>query len=124
MISPEPAVGRHGPPDQRRFIVRTSTAVLLIPMAEIDWIGAEGDYICIHAGPKKHFVRMTMGHAVRRLDPARFFRVHRSTIVNVDRIERLCLLEAGQHAVVLKDGTRLRLAVPYRRLLAEIASYA
>lgn len=68
-------------------MVRLSGRVLFVTLDEIDWIEAADNYVCLHCGAGTHMVRETMNELDARLDPARFARVHRSTIVNIDRIK-------------------------------------
>ena len=97
-----------------RIVVRDRDRVVFIDVADIDWIGADGDYVRIHTGGKSHLVRDTMAAMEQRLDPNTFVRIHRSTIVNSSRIKELRPYSSREYAVVLKDGTRLRLSRRYR----------
>jgi two-component system, LytTR family, response regulator len=97
-----------------RIVVRDRDRVLFVDVADIDWIGADGDYVRIHTAGKSHLVRDTMAAMEARLDPAAFVRIHRSTIVNSSRIKELRPYSSREYAVVLKDGTRLRLSRRYR----------
>ena len=81
---------------------------------EIDWIEAEGDYMKFHVGGKSHLMRETMAKLEARLDPKRFVRIHRSTIVNLDRVRKLSPSFVGEYAVVLQDGTKLKLSRGYQ----------
>src|SRR5215469_6298375 len=72
-----------------RIAVRKNDRVLLVALSEIDWIEAADNYVCLHCGPETHTLRETMTEMESRLDPARFVRVHRSAIVNIDRIKEL-----------------------------------
>ena len=74
---------------------------------EIDWIEASGHDLTVHAGRDEHLIRGTIKDMESRLDPDRFVRVHRSTIVNVDRIKELLPSFHGEYTIVLRDGTRL-----------------
>jgi two-component system LytT family response regulator len=104
-----PAAPPRDAPGRRFFRVRTKGRVALLPHAEVDWIGAEGDYLCLHAGGREFLVRETMAAAERRLDGG-FLRIHRSAIVNVDRVRELASCENGDFRVRLADGTELRLS--------------
>ena len=73
-----------------------------------------------HAGGRAHLLRETMARLESRLDPRRFIRIHRSTIVNVDRVRKMSPSFAGEYAVVLNDGTKLRLSRGYQDRLQEI----
>ena len=97
-----------------RIVVRDRDRVVFIDVADIDWIGADGDYVRIHTAGKSHLVRDTMAAMEARLDPTAFVRIHRSTIVNSSRIKELRPYSSREYAVVLKDGTRLRLSRRYR----------
>jgi two-component system LytT family response regulator len=97
-----------------RIVVRERDRVLLVDVADIDWVGADGDYVRIHTGGKSHLIRDTMAAMEQRLDRATFVRIHRSTIVNTTRIRELRPYSSREYAVILNDGTRLRLSRRYR----------
>jgi len=101
-----------------RISFRDGATIVRVPVAEIDWIDAAGDYMCIHASGTTHVVRMTMKSLERELDPARFQRIHRSTIVNLDRVERLSPHTNGEYFVSLVGGARLKLSRTYKEKLA------
>jgi two-component system LytT family response regulator len=82
-----------------RLVVSTSTGHLVIPVAEIDWIGAEDYYVCLHAGGKEYLLRESLASLEERLDARRFVRVHRSAIVQVDRVR-----EVRADELVLRNG--------------------
>jgi two-component system LytT family response regulator len=92
--------------------------IRLIATREIDWIAAGGNYVRIHAGGRELELRETLLHLATRLDPARFLRIHRSTIVNIDRIREIQPWFRGHHRVVLVDGTELRMS-RYQRDVAK-----
>ena len=73
-----------------------------------------GYYACLHVAGKSHLLRRKMSDLERELDPASFCRIHRSTIVNRDRVREMKLNAAGEYDVVLRDGTRLRMSRRYR----------
>jgi len=85
---------------------------------EIDWLEAADHYVHIHMGRESHLVRETLQSLEDRLDPSRFLRIHRSTLVNVDRIQELQPLFHGDYVVKLLDGTELSLSRSYREKLA------
>jgi two-component system LytT family response regulator len=91
--------------------------VSVLGVREIDWIEAEGDYVRIHVGKVSHLLRDTMKHLEAQLDPARFVRIHRSTIVNVERIKELQPFFRGEYVVLLQDGTSLKLSRGYKEQL-------
>ena len=102
-----------------RLAVKEGGKILFLRTAEIDWIGAEGNYARLHVGKKSHLMRETMTSLETKLDPARFLRIHRSTIVNVDAISELEPLFQGDYVVILRDGTRLTSSRGYRSNLQE-----
>lgn len=102
----------------RRLVVRDRGRVVLIDAADVDWVGADGDYVRIHAAGRSHLLRETMAAMEQRLDPASFVRIHRSTIVNVSRIRELRPYSSREYAVILRDGTRLRSSRRYRDRLS------
>jgi two-component system, LytTR family, response regulator len=92
-----------------RFLVRDAKGALSFVRAdEIDWVDAQGNYVRLHAGGRAHLVRDTMKAFEEKLNPASFVRVHRSAIVNLDRVQRLEPYTHGEYVVTLRDGTRLR----------------
>jgi two-component system LytT family response regulator len=109
--------------DQRRQVdrlpVKTAHRTYFVPVADIDWIEAAGNYARVHTGGERHIIRQTMSALERVLDAKQFARVHRSAIVNVDRIKEIQPWVKGDHVVILRDGTRLSLSRKYRRQLEE-----
>ena len=97
-----------------RLAVKHNQRMVLVKVADIDWIESSGNYAHLHTGGVNYVVRMTMGELERRLDPARFARIHRSTIVQVDRIVDIIAAWHGDFDVTLRDGTVLRLTRNYR----------
>src|SRR5713226_9335661 len=93
-----------------RLVIKSGGRIFFLRAEEIDWIEASGNYVRLHAGKESHLLRDTMHGIEGRLDPARFVRVHRSTIVNLDRIKELHPWFRGDHVIVLRDGTRLTLS--------------
>jgi two-component system LytT family response regulator len=84
---------------------------------EIDWVKAEGNYVLLYCGGRSHIVRERIAALEERLDPARFRRIHRSAIVNLDRIRELRAREHGGYDVVLADGTHLEVSRRYANRL-------
>jgi two-component system LytT family response regulator len=97
-----------------RVLVREQERMFFVRAADIDWIEAYGNYARLHVGPRVHLVRCTMRALEGELDPTRFARIHRSTIVNLDRVCEMQPWFSGDYAVILSDGTRLRLSRWYR----------
>ncbi|HEY1764863.1 MAG TPA: LytTR family DNA-binding domain-containing protein [Opitutaceae bacterium] len=97
-----------------RILLKSSGEIIFLKTGEIDWIEAEGDYVKFHVTGRTHLMRGTMAALEARLDPARFIRIHRSTIVNVDRLRKLSPSFEGEYAVILQDGTKLRMSRGYQ----------
>jgi two-component system, LytTR family, response regulator len=97
-----------------RFSIRDVGRVVFLGVDEIDWIEAADYYVEIHAGGKSYLHRETMQSVERRLDPARFLRIHRSVIVNRDRIKELRSQGRREVIVVLAGGAELKVARSYR----------
>jgi two-component system LytT family response regulator len=93
-----------------RLVVKSAGRTVFVRVDEVDWIEADDYYAKLHVAGKTHLLRETMGSLEARLDPARFFRVHRSAIVNLDRVREVQFLFRGEHVVILHDGTRLKLS--------------
>lgn len=98
----------------RRFLVKGDGQMYFVAVDDIDWVEAYGNYVRLHVGKGVHLIRETLGNIERKLDPNRFARVHRSSIVNLDRVARMDLWGAGDYIVLLKDGTKLKLSRWYR----------
>jgi two-component system LytT family response regulator len=103
-----------------RILVKSSGEIFFLKAEEIDWIEAEGDYMKFHVAGKSHLMRETMARLEARLDAKRFIRIHRSTIVNIDRMRKLSPSFAGEYAVVLQDGTKLKLSRGYHERIATL----
>jgi hypothetical protein len=101
--------------------VRSRGQITLLEFTSVDWIEAQGNYLALHVGPAAHLIRESIARLEARLDPAHFTRIHRSTIVAVNRIRDMVPLGAGDATLRLKDGTELRLSRNFRdRLLAQM----
>lgn len=103
-----------------RILVKSSGEIFFLKAEEIDWVEAEGDYMKFHVAGKTHLMRETMARLEARLDPKKFIRIHRSTIVNIDRMRKLSPSFAGEYAVVLQDGTKLKLSRGYHERIATL----
>jgi two-component system, LytTR family, response regulator len=90
-----------------RFAARSGNKLNLVPVEEVDWIDAAGNYARLHVGGRTHLVRETMTELESRLDPNRFVRVHRSIIVNVERVTTVEPYAHGEYVLTIRDGTRL-----------------
>lgn len=101
----------------KRIVFRQENELAVMDARDIDWIEAEGRYSVAHLKTKKMLIREGIGSILNRLDPSRFVRIHRSYVVNIDRIQKLQPLFHGDYRVVLQDGTHL---VMSRRFKARI----
>src|SRR5262245_55711869 len=107
------------PQPARRLVVKTPGQLLFLKLTEIDWIEAASYYACLHVGRDTHIIRRTLSELERDLGDEHFVRIHRSIIVNLDRIQGLELQSGGEYEVVLKSRVRLRLSRRYRKRLQE-----
>ena len=102
-----------------RIAVKADGRVMFIRVNEIDWIEADDDLVRIHAGKAVHTHRSTLTHLEERLPVSKFLRVHRSTLVNVDRIREIQPWFQGDWVLILADGTRLHSGKSYRAKVRE-----
>lgn len=100
-----------------RLTIKSAGHVLFLATAEIDWIEAADYYASLHVGTKTHLLRRSMNDLEADLDPCLFCRIHRSTIVNLERVRELRFDSDGEYEVVLADATRLKLSRRYRKEL-------
>jgi two-component system LytT family response regulator len=100
-----------------RLMIKASSRMMLVKVDEIDFIEADGNYARLHVGRKTHLLREKMSDLEGRLDPAKFVRIHRSIIVNLDRIKEMHPHFNGDYVVVLEDGRQLRLSRTRREQL-------
>jgi two-component system LytT family response regulator len=116
--APQPAPA---PPQYlTRLLIKSGGRVFFLKADEIDWIGAEDYYVKLHVGRRSHLLRETMNELEARLNPQKFLRIHRSSIVNVERIKELHQLFNGDYSVVLHDGTELKLSRSRREHLQSL----
>ena len=111
---------RPGPRHLERLVLRSGGRIFFLKAEEIDWVEAAGNYLRLHAGGETHLLRETMNALDGRLDPARFVRIHRSTLVNLERIKEIQPLFHGDYVVLLRDGTKLTLSRSYRQKLQDL----
>jgi two-component system, LytTR family, response regulator len=110
------------PPQPRaaeRLVVRSQGQVLFLSVEDIDWIEAAGYYACLHVGSDTHILRRSLSDLEGDLGDERFIRIHRSIVVNLDRIRGLEIQTSGEYEVVLKSKVRLRLSRRYRKRLQD-----
>ena len=117
--SPDPPAGQHAgaprPERHNRLIVKSSGRIHFVRIQDVDWCEASGNYVSLHVGPQTHLVRGTMSSIESQLAAGPFVRVHRSTIVNLDRIQELRPSFNGEYVIVLHDQTRLTLSRGFRQ---------
>jgi two-component system, LytTR family, response regulator len=102
-----------------RIVVKSAGEVSFIKINDIDWIEAADYYACLHVASRNHLVRRSLAELETELDPDQFCRVHRSSIVNLDRVRSLKLHEDGEYEVLLETGARVRLSRRYRKELED-----
>ena len=102
------------------LVVKEKDGVQLIKVNEIDWLEADGRYVILHSSSRSFAIREGISNISARLDPSKFLRIHRSYIVNVDRIAKLQPLFHGDYRVLLNDGTRLLLSRHYKTAVRKI----
>ena len=104
-------------PAAERLVVRSQGQVLFLNVADIDWIEAAGYYACVHVGSDTHILRRSLSELEQDLGDEKFVRIHRSIVVNLERIRGLELQTGGEYEVVLESRIRLRLSRRYRKRL-------
>ncbi|MCI0485718.1 MAG: LytTR family DNA-binding domain-containing protein [Blastocatellia bacterium] len=102
-----------------RLVIKMNGHVFFVRAEEIDWIEAEGNYVRLHVGRETYLLRDTISGLEEQLDPRNFLRVHRSAIVNIDRIQELQPWFHGEYKIILQDGMELTLSRTYREKLNE-----
>jgi two-component system LytT family response regulator len=103
-----------------RLVVKSVGRVFFLKINEIDWIEAAGNYLKLHAGRESHLIRETMNGIEAKLNPDKFLRIHRSTVVNIDSIKELHPMFSGDYSVILRNGTELTLSRNYRERFLEL----
>lgn len=113
--SQEPSNEPQAPGDinNKKIVIRDSGSAIVIPEADIDWIDAAGDYMCIHTNHTTHIMRSTVKELVSTLDNHLFKRIHRSTIVNIERIQSIQSASKGDYIILLTCGERLKVSRNY-----------
>jgi two-component system LytT family response regulator len=111
------ALGRDVPRKIERLAIKNAGEILFLKISEIDWIEAADYYVCLHVGARTHLLRRSMNEVEEELGAGMFCRIHRSAIVNLERVRRLETSEEGGTDVVLGDGTKLGLSRRYRKQL-------
>lgn len=104
---------------EAQFSIKDRGEISLVGVDTIQWIDAAGDYMCLHTDNKTHILRETMKNMEKRLDPDIFKRIHRSTIVNINMIEKLASSSGGKYLITLKNGSELQASRNYREALKQ-----
>jgi len=102
-----------------RLVIKAAGRIYFLETGDIDWIEAEGNYVSVHSGKKSHLLRETISSLESQLDPRKFVRIHRSSIVRIDRIQELQPWFHGEYRIILHNGTQLTLSRNYREKLQE-----
>jgi two-component system LytT family response regulator len=108
---------RQAPKKLERLAIKSAGQIAFVKLVDIDWIEAADYYACLHVGSKTHLLRRSMAELEQALDPNVFVRIHRSAIVNLERVRGMRVAEDGEYDVLLEDGTKLRLSRRYRKEL-------
>ena len=104
---------------RRKLFVKDSGVVKVIPFDDIDWVDAAGDYMCVHAKGETHIIRITLGELIDKLDENLFVRIHRSTIVNIERVVSIAALPKGGSLLELTSGTSLKVESKLQRICSK-----
>ena len=107
-----------------RVAIKSSGRIYFLKIEEIDWVEGAGDYLSLHSGSQNHLIRETMGNFQAKLDPRKFLRIHRSTIVNIERIKDIRPLFKGEYVVTLTSGKSLKSSRSYRHELQSLLDEA
>jgi len=97
-----------------RLAIKDGSSITFVPVKDIDWIDAAGDYMCVHVKGVTHIMRTTMKELEAKLDPSIFQRVHRSTIVNLERVEKVSSHINGEFHLTLNCGSSLKMSRSYK----------
>jgi two-component system LytT family response regulator len=108
---------RSPPAFRERLMIRGTGRFYLLAVSTIDWIESSGNYARLHVGSEVHLLRETLSNLEQELDPDQFCRIHRGTIVNLDRVQEIQPWTRGDLIVILRDGTRLTLSARHRENL-------
>jgi two-component system LytT family response regulator len=100
-----------------RFVVHVGHRALFLKTADVDWCEAAGNYVNLHVGAESYRLRLTLGGLADRLESRQFVRIHKSTVVNLDRIREVQPWFGGDHIAILHDGRKLRVSRTYAAAL-------
>lgn len=100
--------------------IKDSGEITRVAINSIEWVDAAGDYMCIHAGNQTHILRRTMKELEQELNPRLFQRIHRSAIVNLAQVEKLCSRQNGEYHLVLQNGQELKVSRSYKDRIKQL----
>jgi len=103
-----------------KLIIRDRGAITFVEQLDIDWVDAAGDYMCVHANGETHIIRSTLKNLVSQLNAGIFQRIHRSTIVNLQRVEKIIPLPKSEYFLVLNGGERLKVSRNYKNVVKDL----
>jgi two-component system LytT family response regulator len=104
----------------KRLTVKSRGRTIFLTVDEIDYIEAEGNYLSLQIGEQSHLIRSAMHQFESRLDPEKFVRIHRSTIINIDRVKEMHPLFNGDQLIIMQNGKELTLSRNYRERLKDL----
>jgi two-component system LytT family response regulator len=111
---------KNKPQHLERLVIKSGGRITFLRTDEITWIEADDKYVHLHTSTARPMVRQTLSAMEEQLDPARFRRIHRSAIVNIEQIAELQPLFSGEYSILLQDGTKLTLSRNYKDKLFEL----
>lgn len=100
--------------------IKESGEITRVAISAIEWVDAAGDYMCIHAGNETHILRRTMKELEKELNPKNFQRIHRSAIVNINQVEKLCSRQNGEYHLILQNGAELKVSRSYKDKIKQL----
>lgn len=112
--------GKPEPKFLKRIAVKSGERTVFLPVEEIDWVATAGNYLELHVGKQRHLIRERMCELESKLDPTKFVRIHRLSLINIERVRELQPLFNGDYIVILHNGTRLTLSRTYREKLFDL----
>jgi two-component system LytT family response regulator len=107
-----------------RVVIKSGGRIYFLKTEDIDWVEGAGDYLTLHSGSQTHLIRETMGNFHSKLAPQKFLRIHRSTIVNIERIKDIRPLYKGEYVITLTSGMSLKTSRGYRHELQQLLDEA
>lgn len=111
-------------PSIDRVVIKSGGRIYFLKTEEIDWVEGAGDYLTLHSGSQTHLIRETMGNFHATLDPQKFLRIHRSTIVNIERIKDIRPIHKGEYVITLTSGISLKASRGYRHEIQSLLDQA